>query len=59
MFNSSINVSCINVLIIDDDSVEANETISFQLTAIPVIADIVNFIERQEANIIIEDNDCK
>ena len=55
--NSTPVIDCIEVMIIDDDMVEANETFSVRLSA-GASSDFV-FFTRQEADIIIEDNDCK
>ncbi len=44
-------------MIMDDDIVEANETFSVRLIAGGSSADFVIFT-RQEATIIIQDNDC-
>lgn len=55
--NSTSTTDCIQIMIIDDDVVEANETFSVSLIA-GASADFVTFT-RQEAAIIIQDNDCK
>ena len=58
VFNSSTpRRDCILVMIEDDDIVEANETFSLRLIA-GASADFVTFT-RQEATVIIQDNDCK
>ena len=50
-------IDCIQVMIIDDDMIETNETFSVRLSA-GTSSDFV-FFTRQEADIMIEDNDCK
>lgn len=57
VFNSSYTRDCVVVTIIDDNTVEANETFSVRLIA-GASADLVTFT-RQEAIVIIQDDDCK
>ena len=55
--NSTPRRECILISIVDDEFVEANETFSVRLIA-GASADFVTFT-RQEAAVIIEDDDCK
>lgn len=57
-FSNTSTANCADILIYDDDIVEENETLSVRL--IPLIANDTYFeFTRQEAIIVIRDNDCK
>ena len=56
--NSTPNRDCIQIMIEDDDIVEANETFSVCLIPGESSASFVTFT-REEVVVIIQDNDCK